>query len=133
MGTGTAARRMLVGGGGAGYQPHHNHHTQHRPSVAAASTTAQQQDQPVATSTEQQQGGGSRTLLSLSPTELAAALGGNGRARMVWRALAEGFDPQETDPGSPLFDGRITPKTRALLGQRLARPGWRVVERVKSR
>lgn len=74
-----------------------------------------------------------KTLLALSPPELAAALGGSGRARMVWRALAEGFDPHEADPASTLHDGRITAKTRALLQQRLARPAWTVVERVASR
>ena len=93
--------------------------------AAAATSPAPHAPPPTPTS--------DKTLLDLSPSELAAALGGNGRARMVWRALAEGFDPHEADPASPLCDARITAKTRALLQQRLARPAWAVVERMASR
>lgn len=105
---------------------------QQRPPAATSTTTPS----PSATTTTASIGSGiwgDKTLLALTPTELAAALGGNGRARMVWKALAEGYDPHEADPSSPLHDARITPKTRALLQQRLARPGWTVVERVASR
>ena len=52
---------------------------------------------------------------------------------MVWKALRDGFDPYEESPESPLFDARVTGKTRELLRERLGGPRWRVAEHVRSR
>jgi len=51
---------------------------------------------------------------------------------MVWRAIREGLDPYESNPEAPLFDERITTKTRALLLERVQTPHWTVAETTRS-
>jgi len=73
-----------------------------------------------------------QTLLELGTAGLEEVLEGKGRARMVWRAIREGLDPYESNPEAPLFDERITTKTRALLLQRVQTPHWTVAETTRS-
>jgi 23S rRNA (adenine2503-C2)-methyltransferase len=65
-------------------------------------------------------------LLS-TPATLAETLGGRGRARAVWEVLRRGDDPFCE------ADGRmLTPRTRALLAERVAPPAGRVSAEVAS-
>lgn len=61
-------------------------------------------------------------LVSLDPDELARVLGGSGRARMVWDALAAGYDPFSHE-GSSKF---ITPKTAETLANSVEQLPWQV-------
>lgn len=72
------------------------------------------------------------TILKLGTDGLERVLEGKGRARMVWRAVREGLDPHETDPASPMFDSRITSRTRAILQERVLGPQWTLVQRTSS-
>lgn len=73
-----------------------------------------------------------QTLLELGTAGLEDVLQGKGRARMVWRAVREGLDPYQTNPDAPLYDGRITSKTRNLLQERVQVPHWTVAETTRS-
>lgn len=65
-------------------------------------------------------------LLS-TPAALAETLGGRGRARAVWEVLRRGDDPFGEAGGLEL-----TPRTRALLAERVAPPSGRVTAEVVS-
>ena len=73
-----------------------------------------------------------QTLLELGTAGLEDVLEGKGRARMVWRAVRQGLDPYESNPEAPLFDERITTKTRSLLQTRVQTPHWTVAETTRS-
>ncbi|CAM9684399.1 unnamed protein product [Discosporangium mesarthrocarpum] len=62
-------------------------------------------------------------LLSLSLDELAGLLGGTGRAKMVWSALAEGRDPLDFEDGGCF----LTEKTAEIVRMRFKDMPWRVV------
>lgn len=61
-------------------------------------------------------------LLSLGVDGLGEVLGGHGRAKMVWNALAAGMDPF-SDEGSRAF---LTPKTVEILRHAVEELPWQV-------
>lgn len=61
-------------------------------------------------------------LLSLGPDGVAQVLGGSGRAKMVWAAIAEGVDPFSSE-GLAEF---LTDKTSGILHDNLEGLPWQV-------
>ena len=63
-------------------------------------------------------------LISLGLDEMAEVLGGTGRAKMVWAALAEGVDPFSSQTASDY----LTPKTAQQLNEafKCRRLPWQV-------
>lgn len=54
---------------------------------------------------------------------MSEVLGGSGRAKMVWSALAEGVDPWSEEEGRAQY---LTPKTAKVLEDTMERLPWKV-------
>lgn len=61
-------------------------------------------------------------LLSLGVSELSEVLEGSGRAKMVWKALAQGVDPFSSEEAAEF----VTPRTAQLLEDAVERLPWEV-------
>lgn len=87
---------------------------------AATSTMSEPSQTDTAQSEAQRIPGGE--LLSLGLDELGERLGGSGRAKMVWSAIADGVDPF-SEKGSVEF---LTPRTAQQLKATAERLPWQV-------